>query len=125
MFSNLLQSFLKREFTNKGCFLGHIGGDDFIAVVDHHDIRSICESLIHDFDQIINDFYSSNHLSQHYVLAENRQGILEKIALVSLSIAIVTNKNRAFESVEELVEYAAVVKRKCKSVSGSCYLINI
>ncbi|MEH7253591.1 GGDEF domain-containing protein [Neobacillus niacini] len=124
---NLLQStaeLLKREFTNKGSFLGHIGGDDFIAVVDHHDIRSICESLIHDFDQMINDFYTSNHLSQQYVIAENRQGVIEKISLVSLSLATVTNQDQAFESVEELVEYAAIVKRKCKGVSGSCYLIN-
>ncbi|MEH7250115.1 GGDEF domain-containing protein [Neobacillus niacini] len=125
---NLLQStaeLLKREFTNKGSFLGHIGGDDFIAVVNHHDIRSICESLLTDFDKIITDFYTSNHLSQYYVIAENRQGVIEKIALVSLSIAIVTNQDQAFESVEELVEYAAVVKRRCKSVSGSCYLVNI
>ncbi|MDR7080591.1 diguanylate cyclase (GGDEF)-like protein [Neobacillus niacini] len=125
---NLLQAtaeLLKRDFTNKGSFLGHIGGDDFIAVIEHHDINSTCKALINDFDKIVEDFYTTNHLSQQYVIAENRQGVVEKIALVSLSIAIVTNQGQAFESVEELVEYAAVVKKKCKSISGSCYLVNI
>jgi hypothetical protein len=56
---------------------------------------------------------------------DNRQGIKEKIALVSMSIAIVTNQQRVFEHVEELVGYAAVVKKSCKKVSGSCYLMNI
>ncbi|MCM3767621.1 GGDEF domain-containing protein [Neobacillus niacini] len=123
----LLQStaeLLKRYYTNKGSFLGHIGGDDFIAVVDQHDILSDCESLIKDFEKTIQAFYSSSHLSQQYVIAENRQGIIEKIPLVSLSIAIVTNQNRTFKDVEELIEYAAAVKRMCKSERGSCYIIN-
>jgi diguanylate cyclase (GGDEF)-like protein len=122
---NLLQStaeLLKRSFTKSGSFLGHIGGDDFIAVVDHHDIISICSSLIEDFEKIITEFYTYTHLSQQYVLAENRKGVIEKTALVSLSIAIVTNQNHTFKNVEELVEYAAIVKKRCKSVSGSCYL---
>ncbi|WP_066307038.1 GGDEF domain-containing protein [Bacillus sp. FJAT-29814] len=124
----LLQStaeLLKRYYTNKGSFLGHIGGDDFIAIIDHHDILPDCESLIKKFEKMVKEFYSSPHLSQQYVIAENRQGIIEKIPLVSLSIAIVTNQNQTFKDVEELVEYAASVKRICKGVRGSCYTINI
>jgi len=116
---------LARYFSNKGSFLGHIGGDDFIAVVDHHDIISDCKSVIQDFENMIEEFYTSYHLSQQYVIVENRQGIIESTALVSLSIAIVTNQYRVFKDVEELVEYAASVKKRCKSVSGSCYLVNI
>jgi diguanylate cyclase (GGDEF)-like protein len=115
---------LKRYYTNKGSFLGHIGGDDFIAVVDHHDILSDCEALINDFEKMVKAFYTSAHLEQQYVIAENRQGIIEKIPLVSLSIAIVTNQNREYEDVEELVECAAAVKRNCKNVNGSCYIMN-
>lgn len=73
----------------------------------------------------VNHMRNSNDLTQQYVIAENRQGVKEKIALVSLSIAIVTNQDQSFENVEELVEYAAEVKKSCKKVSGSCCLINI
>lgn len=124
---DLLQSIaelLKRTISKKGYFLGHIGGDDFIAVLNHYDFISICQHIIQEFEQIIKKFYHSNHLSQQFVFAENRQGIREKIALVSLSIAIVTNQSQSFETVEELVEYAAAVKKICKRVNGSCCVIN-
>lgn len=124
----LLQStaeLLLKYFTNKGSFLGHIGGDDFIAIVSHYDIISACQSLIHDFDKLIKEFYTSSHLTQQYVISENRQGVIEKIPLVSLSIAIVTNQDRSFHHVEELVEYAGAIKRACKNMDGSCYLVNL
>jgi diguanylate cyclase (GGDEF)-like protein len=121
----LTAELLKNAFLKKGFFLGHIGGDDFIAVLNHYDFRGICESIITSFDEAIKGFYDTNHQSQQYVLAENRQGVKEKIALVSLSIAIVTNQYRSFSNMEELVEYAAVVKKSCKMVKGSCCLINV
>lgn len=124
---NLLQStaeLLKQYYTNKGYFLGHIGGDDFIAVVDHYNITTDCESLLQAFEIMVKTFYSSTELTQQYIIAKNRKGIMEKVALVSLSIAIVTNQARAFLDIEDLVQYAAVVKRSCKSIEGNCYLIN-
>ncbi|MGX6443842.1 GGDEF domain-containing protein [Neobacillus sp. K501] len=115
---------LKEAFLQKGYFLGHIGGDDFIAVLSHYDFTSICEKMIADFDREMKEFYTSSHLSQQFVIAENRHGVKEKIPLVSLSIAIVTNQQKSFKTVEQLVEFAAVVKKSCKMVSGSCCLIN-
>ncbi|WP_045514645.1 GGDEF domain-containing protein [Neobacillus niacini] len=116
---------LKKTFDKRGIFLGHIGGDDFIAVLNHYDFISICEAIINDFDRSVEQFYNSNHLSQKYVITENRQGVKEKIALVSLSIAIVTNQYQPFSNVEELVEGATVVKKSCKKIQGSCFLINV
>ncbi|GAA4719241.1 GGDEF domain-containing protein [Brevibacillus fulvus] len=116
---------LKRTLVKEGAFLGHIGGDDFIAVLNHSCFLSICNEIIKDFDEMIRDFYHPDHQSQQFVVAENRQGIKEKIPLVSLSIAIVTNQDRSFNNVEELGEYAAVVKKHCKKVSGSCFFVNI
>jgi diguanylate cyclase (GGDEF)-like protein len=115
---------LKRVLSANDIFLGHIGGDDFIATLHHYDYKSICESIIHEFDMNIGDYYKPDHLSQRYVIAENRQGVNAKIALVSLSIAVVTNRKQSFETVGELAEYAAIVKKNCKRVSKSCYLTN-
>jgi diguanylate cyclase (GGDEF)-like protein len=115
---------LKEAFLQKGYFLGHIGGDDFIAILSHYDFTSICETMIDDFDREMKNFYTPSHLSQQFVIAENRHGVKEKIPLVSLSIAIVTNQHQSFKTVEQLVEFAVVVKKNCKMVSGSCCLIN-
>ncbi|WP_342433496.1 GGDEF domain-containing protein [Neobacillus sp. FSL H8-0543] len=113
---------LKRYCDEKGLFLGHIGGDDFIIILDHYDYQVMCEAILKDFDKNIKRFYKSNHLAQKYVIAENRQGVKEKIAIVSLSIAVVTNHNQQFNNVDELTEYIAVVKKECKMVKGSCCL---
>ncbi|MCM3570907.1 GGDEF domain-containing protein [Neobacillus mesonae] len=115
---------LKKHYTNKGYFLGHIGGDDFIAMIHHHEIQSECNLLIEEFEKMIKEFYTPSHLLQQYVIAENRQGLIEKVPLVSLSIAIVTNQNRVFHNVEELVEDVAAIKKTCKNVPGSCYVTN-
>lgn len=116
---------LKRTFEKTGIFLGHIGGDDFIAVLNHYDFQSSCESIIEEFNRSMKRFYHSTHLSQDYVITENRQGVKEKIALVSLSVAAVTNQYQPFQNVEELVEYAAIVKKRCKKIKGSCCLVNV
>lgn len=115
---------LKKAFNKNDSFLGHIGGDDFIAILNHYDYELTCKKILESFDQLIRNFYNEEHLSRQFVLTENRKGIKEKIPLVSLSIAVVTNKTQPFRNVEKLIEYAAIVKKRCKMVKGSCCLIN-
>lgn len=115
---------LTRAINRNDSFLGHIGGDDFIAVFNHYDYEIPCKTIIEDFDKLIKNFYKNEHLSKQFVMTENRLGIKEKIPLVSLSVAIVTNKNQQFKNVEEVAEYAAIIKKKCKKIKGSCCLVN-
>lgn len=103
-------------------FLGHIGGDDFIVIIDSHYYAEACRTLIEEFNAAVKGFYHSQHLAQQYVLTENRSGVVEEIPLVSLSIAVVTNRYRQFESIEEIAEEAARLKKRCKMKLGSCYV---
>ena len=43
---------------NGNGFVGHIGGDDFIAIVPHKDIEKICQTIIHNFDNGVKKFYN-------------------------------------------------------------------
>ncbi|MFD1706130.1 GGDEF domain-containing protein [Siminovitchia sediminis] len=115
---------LKKVLHQDQAFLGHIGGDDFVAILPHYYYEWICRSIIEEFNKIISSFYHPIHLSQKYVFAENRLGIKEKISIVSVSIAVVTNEVYTFENIEEIAEYAAIVKKKCKMVDGSYYSVN-
>ncbi|HLU23830.1 MAG TPA: GGDEF domain-containing protein [Bacillaceae bacterium] len=115
---------LKTICDNNGMFLGHIGGDDFVAVIDHNEYEEICQSIIEDFDEKVKQFYDEEHLSQKYVIVENRKGDIEKVPLVSLSIAVVTNKYDSFSNTEELSACTARVKKSCKKRKGSCWLDN-
>lgn len=105
-------------------FVGHVGGDDFIAVLHHYDHSGKCQKIIADFELTLREFYSQEHLEQGHVLAENRAGIREEIPLVSISIAVVTNQSQKFSSIQHIVSEATKLKKLCKQHPFSCSLSN-
>ena len=104
-------------------FIGHIGGDDFIALVCSWDAEKLCEKIIKDFHSLALECYEEKDLKNGYITAQNRHGIVEKFPLVSVSIAGVTNKRREFASIYALAKESSKLKKKCKQNGGSCYLI--
>lgn len=104
-------------------FVGHIGGDDFVIVVEGYDVNSICDSIITAFDRGISDFYSSEDLQRKYIVAKNRRGLEEQFGIATISVAGVSNRSRSFKDIYELSEFAGKVKKKCKQVWSSCYCL--
>jgi hypothetical protein len=49
---------------------------------------------------------------------------MEPFTIISLSIAVLTNKKKNYEKVENISDAVASVKRKCKQIKKSCYLID-
>jgi len=115
---------LRKHFMFPDTFLGHIGGDDFITILHHHNFREIGEQVLAGFEQMKRDFYNADDLSNDYVMGEGRSGTLGRIPLVSVSIAVVSNMLRKYEKIEDIVSEATRVKKICKSVSGSMMCVN-
>lgn len=113
---------LKQEAIRLGGLLGHIGGDDFILFINNYNYGEGCRRIIAAFEAAVKEFYHAGHLAQSYVLTESRSGALEEIPLVSISIAVVTNRSRRFASAEELSAEAARFKKSCKMTRGSTYI---
>lgn len=111
-----------QPFFNESAFVGHIGGDDFIAVIPNYEYEQICRSIITRFDHISRRYYREDELIKGYVKAVNRKGKLENINLLSISIAVVSNQEVAFQTVDQLSKEAANVKKRCKSIKKSIYL---
>ncbi|MFC4402148.1 diguanylate cyclase domain-containing protein [Gracilibacillus xinjiangensis] len=105
-------------------FVGHIGGDDFIVIIYDWEFDTICDEIITIFDQSISTFYNPEHLELGYVIAENRNGILEEVPLVSISIAAVSNQFKNFDSSDDIVNYATIIKKECKAIKCSCFISN-
>ncbi|MBR3119170.1 GGDEF domain-containing protein [Oceanobacillus profundus] len=103
-------------------FVGHIGGDDFIAVIPNYQHEDICKRIIARFEQTIISFYSKEDIEQGYVKTFNRKGTMENVPLVSISIAVVQNKHTSFSTPNALSREAAEIKRICKACEGSIYL---
>lgn len=104
-------------------FVGHIGGDDFIAVLPHYDFENICESIIQEYSMRLKQFYEEEDWERGSIYTQTRDNRYVDIPLVSLSIAVLTNKDRHFQSVEELSNTAAKAKKQCKANTASCYIL--
>lgn len=113
-----------QKYGTKGDFLGHIGGDDFVAIVSYENARKIGKEIIKQFDANIGDFYSEEDMKNGYVKIPNRKGRMEKYPLMTISVAMISNKIRKYDSVLELGEDGASVKKKAKTIEGSTFLEN-
>ncbi len=105
-------------------FIGHIGGDDFVAIVSKVDYDAICQDMILQFDKDITSFYDEDDVERGFVEVANRRGIIEQFPLVSISIAIVEVDKNRFKTTLEIGEVGAQVKHKAKTTLGSTYVID-
>jgi EAL domain-containing protein (putative c-di-GMP-specific phosphodiesterase class I)/GGDEF domain-containing protein/CBS domain-containing protein len=115
---------LLEDMSKENCFIGHIGGDDFIIIVYSHETTDLCQSLIKRFDTGIRAFYSEKDLNRGFVISKNRQGDNDQFSIMTISIAGVSNHDRCFFNVNEVTQYASVLKKKCKMILKSWYVIN-
>ncbi len=105
-------------------FVGHIGGDDFVAIVPGTNCEKLCQSLVAYFDEHVKKFFTEEDLEKGYIEVANRRGIIEKFPLTSLSIGVVMADVGRFHNILEIGEIGAQVKHAAKSVMGSCYAVD-
>lgn len=111
------------SYYDRDSFLGHIGGDDFIAITHYNDVTELCERIISHFNNRIVEYYNHEDCNRGYISTKNRHGVPEDFPIMSLSIAVVTNRQRTYSNVLEIVETASQIKKKCKLNWQSCYYI--
>lgn len=105
-------------------FVGHIGGDDFIAIVPDIEVDDICQSIIAMFDKEVTKFFTEEDLERGYIEVANRKGIIEQFSLTSISIGAVIVEKGRFSNILEIGEVGAQVKHIAKSIVGSSYAID-
>ena len=105
-------------------FVGHIGGDDFVAIVSETDYEKICQNIITDFDTNILKYFTDEDVERGYLEVENRKGIMEQFPLTSISIGVVEVEEGRFANVLEIGEAGASVKHLAKTIQGSTYVID-
>lgn len=113
------------EMTNLDGFVGHIGGDDFVAIVSEGDAyEQICQNIIAEFDKEVVGYFNEEDLERGYMEVPNRKGIIEEFPLTSISIGVVVVDKGRFKNVLEIGEVGAQVKHLAKTTMGSAYSID-
>ena len=109
---------------NKKNFVGHIGGDDFVALVEDSDYEKICQNIIAEFDRSIVKYFTKEDIERGYLEVENRKGIIEPFPLTTISIGVVEVTKERFKNTLEIGEAGAAVKHLAKTIWGSTYVID-
>jgi len=106
------------------CFIGHIGGDDFIVVLSPEKEERYARHFISEFDRIMPTCYSEADQKKGFIEVTNRRGERESFPLISCAVAACTNLERPYRNIGEIARDAAEVKTFLKSQPGSHYLRN-
>ena len=106
-------------------FVGHIGGDDFVAITnDDIDYEAICQDIIAEFDVEVLKLFNDTDIERKYIEVQNRKGIMEQFPLTSISIGVVVADAKRFSNTLEIGEVGAQVKHLSKTTMGSSYAID-
>ena len=107
-----------------GNFIGHIGGDDFIYIMNPELIESTTKMIIETFDNLVRNFYDVEDLKKGYIESFNRQGERQIFPIMTLSVGITSNKYRKFKHFSEMAEAASEMKSVAKKNQYSKYAID-
>lgn len=109
----LLADILRRYVPSQQ-FIGHIGGDDFVAVLDGYVREDYFNEVEKQFHIGALTFYNETDMENGYITTTNRRGEMEQFPLITLTSVVVNNKIKAFKNVFELTETLAGLKKKAK-----------
>jgi diguanylate cyclase (GGDEF)-like protein len=102
-------------------FLGHVGGDDFIAISHPDQAEQIAKDIVECWDSEISNLYEKQDLDRGYIEVPDRQKRLHRYNVCSLSIGIATNVAREVKSHWEASEIASEMKAFAKRDPHSSY----
>jgi GGDEF domain-containing protein len=108
-----------RTVCQGGAFLGHIGGDDFVLMVDHAEVEAVAAEIIRQFDTGAPAFYPDEDVARGYIETTDRRGQTVRFPLIALSLAGVQLRSRQFSRYLEVASVCAEVKHLAKAVPGS------
>jgi len=106
-------------------YVGHIGGDDFIAIIHPEETQELCTRFIHKFDEMSPTLYADSDTENGYIETLDRKGEKCRFPLMTVSLAVaVSNEKSQFKTLQEISAVVAEVKTKAKAIQGSIFLVD-
>lgn len=112
------------ELAGTDGFVGHVGGDDFVAVVPPEVVEDAAKRIVERFDEQISLYYEGEDVRRGFVEVEDRRGELQRIPLVCISVGVATTQVRRFAHYGEAVAVATEMKQFAKREVRSSYAID-
>ena len=108
-----------------GDFVGHEGGDDFLAVTIPERAQKIADYVTGEFDERIRILYDEEDLKKGFIEAKSRHGEqVMKFPIMTISLAGITNAHRPITNYAQVTNIAAELKKKAKNLAGSNFVLD-
>lgn len=104
-------------------FIGHIGGDDFILIMQSKDWEQRCNRALSFFARTSSGLLNAEHRHIGGYMAGDRQGRITHHPLPTLSIGAVRVTPGIFHSHYEVAEAATIAKKMAKEKPGNSLFI--
>ncbi len=108
-----------RDFGTPQDFLGHIGGDDFVLLTEPYCVERICNRITQEVGRTTPSFYDGPDRKRGFIEAKDRDGKTRRFPLLTVSVAVVTNEQRALRHVAEVAQIGAELKEWVKAKGGN------
>jgi PleD family two-component response regulator len=105
-------------------FIGHIGGDDFIALTTPDRMEAAARRICADFDAVVPSFYKEEDRARGAILAKDRQGNVREFPLLSVSLGLCHNRERPLLNFAHVATLGAELKKAAKAKTGSSYVVD-
>jgi len=104
-------------------FIGHIGGDDFILLMQSRDWKTRCERALRSFEQAAGLMFREEHLVQGGYSGKGYDGTARFHPLASLSIGAIQAAPGQFMSHHEVSAAMCEAKKMAKNIPGNSLFI--
>lgn len=98
-------------------FVGHVGGDDFMLLLQSEDWQRRCEGIVGAFASEARQLFDDQAREAGGIWAEDRHGIRRFFACTTLSIGVVRVAPDSVLAPEDIANLAALAKQQAKAQS--------
>lgn len=106
------------EHGGPDAFVGHIGGDDFVTLVDPTVAMAVARRITRTFDQIADSYYSPADRERGHIEVLDRSGRMCSFEIITIAIGIAATDGAA-TTTEDLIARASGAKHAAKAKPGS------
>jgi diguanylate cyclase (GGDEF)-like protein len=106
------------------CFVGHVGGDDFVVITGPEAATSYAVGVVARFDAIIGSFYDPADRMRGGIEVTDRRGVPRRFPVMSISLGITTLSAGRESSPVAVASLAAEMKSLAKQDPWSSYRLD-
>ena len=112
------------DYDTRVHFVGHVGGDDFVILVDPHVALKVAADIVTAFDELAPTLYDPEDAARGYVEVDDRRNSRHEVPMMAMSLGVVSSEHRHFESVAEASAIATEMKVAAKDDEGSTFRVD-